>query len=131
MLTSVVLIAALLAHAATSARSERSSEDVVDLPPQVVEALANTDLPALETRIRSLVAAVKANRPHAKLFADVSPAVAFPSSYKRISSSSAFVPWAGKRAEQDKRFQAWAGKRGDKPFRSWSGKRASDPDYDA
>ena len=62
-----------------------------------------------------------------------------PSSFKRYTSStsSTFVPWAGKRAAfiqpstpsffpyEGKRFQAWAGKRA-QTFRNWGGKRASD-----
>ena len=144
----LVLMALLLAHvSATAAATEDTkamssiSEDVVDLPPILMDVLTKTDMQSPETRLRSVVAATdNTEGDRVRPYPDFA---VFPANFKRISSfpkpSSSFLSWAGKRsmasATQDKRFQAWAGKRSgtkaDKPFRSWSGKRSGDVDYEA
>ena len=134
----LALATVLVAHAALSMPTSDTkpdvtrSEDVIDLQPVLMEAFASPDGGSLESNLRSLIATRKQMRPPVRPFSSYRDVGAPSSGYKRISSSSSsFVPWAGKRALQtgDKRFQAWAGKRGDKSFRSWSGKRSEDTDY--
>lgn len=105
----------------------RNSEDIVEVPREMMDALMNQEAGLLENNLRSLASSGRMYRPLVKAY----PGLAVPlSNYKRVSSSSSFVPWAGKRssAGEGKRFQAWAGKRGDTSFRSWSGKRSNDVD---
>lgn len=131
VLTSLVLAHTVLSIPTSDTKAIRSGEDVVDLPSVPGEPLVNPDISSLENSLRSLIASVKQSLPIVRTFPTYMDVGAPPSGYKRVSSSSSFVPWAGKRTmrAEDKRFQAWAGKRGDKSFRSWSGKRALDPDY--
>lgn len=132
----LALATLVLAHVALSTptsdpKATPTGEDVVDLPPVQVETFFNPGRLSLENSLRSLLTAMKQLRPFVRTFPIYTDVGAAPSGYKRVSSSSSFVPWAGKRTLQteDKRFQAWAGKRGDKSFRSWSGKR-SEPSSD-
>lgn len=117
-----------MSTSAMDMKAGRNSDEEVDWRPVLMNALLNQEESDLENGLRSLVYSGRMYRPLAKSM----PGVAVPmSNFKRVSSSSSFVPWAGKRSStsEGKRFQAWAGKRGDKPFRSWSGKRSDDTEY--